>query len=53
LLSDRVVVLSGRPGKVVAIETIALTRPRTAEMEDTDEFDHYVRRLRSLLRGAP
>jgi NitT/TauT family transport system ATP-binding protein len=53
LLSDRVVVLSGRPGKIVAIETIALARPRIAEMEDTDEFDHYVRRLRSLLRGAP
>ncbi len=53
LLSDCVVVLSGRPGKIVAVETIALSRPRTAEMEDTDEFDHYVRRLRSLLRGAP
>jgi NitT/TauT family transport system ATP-binding protein len=52
LLSDRVVVLSGRPGKIVAIETIALPRPRTAEVEDIDEFDHYVRHLRSLLRGA-
>ena len=52
LLSDRVVVLSGRPGRIVAIETIALPRPRTADVEDTDEFDHYVRRLRSLLRGA-
>jgi NitT/TauT family transport system ATP-binding protein len=52
LLSDRVVVLSGRPGKIVAIETISLARPRTAEMEDTDEFDHYVRRLRALLRGS-
>jgi NitT/TauT family transport system ATP-binding protein len=52
LLSDRVVVLSGRPGKIVAIETITLPRPRTAAMEDTDEFDHYVRRLRLLLRGS-
>ena len=52
LLSDRVVVLSGRPGRIVAVETIALPRPRTADVEDTDEFDHYVRRLRSLLRGA-
>lgn len=52
LLSDRVVVMSGRPGRITAIEAIALSRPRTADMEDTDAFDHHVRQLRRLLRTA-
>jgi NitT/TauT family transport system ATP-binding protein len=52
LLSDRVVVLSGRPGHIVGIERIDLPRPRDAALEDTDEFDHIVRRLRALLRES-
>jgi NitT/TauT family transport system ATP-binding protein len=52
LLSDRVVVMSGRPGRVAAIEAISLPRPRTADMEDTDVFDHHVRQLRRILRTA-
>ncbi len=51
LLSDRVVVLSGRPGHVVGVKDIDFPRPRRAELEDTDDFDHMVRHLRALLRG--
>jgi NitT/TauT family transport system ATP-binding protein len=52
LLSDRVVVMSGRPGRIAASEDIVLPRPRTAEVEDTDAFDHHVRYLRRILRTA-
>jgi NitT/TauT family transport system ATP-binding protein len=50
LLSDRVVILGGSPGEIVAIEQITLPRPRSGELEDSDAFDQQVRRLRVLLR---
>ena len=37
-LSDRVVVLSNRPGRIVGVQPIALPRPRHAELEDDAEF---------------
>ncbi len=48
-LSDRVVVLSARPGRVVGIETVDLPWPRTPEMEDDPEFFAIETRLRHLL----
>lgn len=51
-LSDRVVVLTSRPGRVFAVEPIDLPRPRAPELEDTPEFFEATRRLRSLLRAA-
>ncbi len=50
LLADRVVVLSGRPGRVVAEVPIGLDRPRRASQEDTDEFVRYTRLVRAALR---
>jgi len=49
-LSDRVVVLSARPGEVIGIEPIALPRPRTPELEDDPAFFAAESRLRQLLR---
>jgi NitT/TauT family transport system ATP-binding protein len=49
-LSDRVVVLSTRPGRIVGIEPVELPRPRHPELEDTAEFFTVETRLRSLLR---
>jgi NitT/TauT family transport system ATP-binding protein len=48
-LSDRVVVLSSRPGRIVGIEAIHLPRPRHPELEDTQDFFAVETRLRALL----
>ncbi len=50
LLSDRVAVMSGAPGRIRTVIDIDLPRPRTADNEDAPQFLGYVRRLRSLLR---
>ena len=50
ILSDRVVVMAPRPGRVVAVEEITLERPRQPEMEDSAEFHAHVQRLRADLR---
>ena len=52
ILSDRVVVMAPRPGRVVTIEEISLPRPRTPDMEDAPEFHGHVQRLRADLRSS-
>ncbi|MDO8616477.1 MAG: ABC transporter ATP-binding protein [Dehalococcoidia bacterium] len=53
VMSDRVVVLTSRPGSVRADIDIELPRPRTEEMERTQPFLDYVYYLRNLLKEAP
>ena len=51
-LSDRVVVLSGRPGAVRADIDIELERPRSEEIEQSSAFRDYTDHLRGLLKEA-
>jgi len=49
LLSDRVVAMSSRPGRILDVISIDLPRPRTLNMANTDAFGVYARRARDLL----
>ena len=48
-LADRVIVMSTRPGRIIADETVPFNRPRTLEIMETPEFAHITQQLRSLL----
>ena len=52
MLSDRVVVLSPRPGEIVDIINIELERPRTQSVEESEEFGEYMAVVRSQLKGT-
>ena len=54
LLSDAVVVMSARPGRVIERVSVGLERPRRIEMMSGAEFGRYTLEIRSLLgRAAP
>ncbi len=46
-LSDRVIVMTARPGRIAEIIPIDLPRPRTAETIDSVEFRRYVAQIRA------
>jgi NitT/TauT family transport system ATP-binding protein len=47
-LSDRVIMMSRNPGRIVEIIDIDLPRPRHIAIQETPEFVRYVGRIRSL-----
>jgi NitT/TauT family transport system ATP-binding protein len=49
-LSDRILVMTYRPGKVKRIVDIALPRPRTSEIVSSEAFGRYVAQIWSDLR---
>ncbi len=51
LLSDRVIVLSPRPGRISAVIENPVPRPRTLAMRDEPDFLRILRQLRDLLEG--
>lgn len=50
-LSDRVFVMTPRPGALAEIIDIDLPRPRTLDVINSDEFGRYVRQIRELLHA--
>jgi NitT/TauT family transport system ATP-binding protein len=49
-LSDRILVMTYRPGKIKRIVDIDLPRPRTSDIVGSDAFGHYVAQIWSDLR---
>lgn len=52
VLSDRVVVMATRPGRIVEIVDINLERPRTPRLLEAEETVHAATRVRQALREA-
>jgi len=50
-LSDRVVGMTPRPGRIDLIETIDIPRPRTWDLLGSERFGHYVEVLRNMFRS--
>ncbi|MBM3651084.1 MAG: ABC transporter ATP-binding protein, partial [Alphaproteobacteria bacterium] len=51
LLSDRVVVMSQRPGRIATIEPVALPRPRSLESMALPEFQARTQAIRKVIYG--
>ena len=49
-LSDRIYVMTARPGRIKAEIKVPLPRPRTAGMTDTPQFMELVNKLKGLIR---
>lgn len=52
LLSDRIIVLTSRPGRVAGEVRVQLPRPRSAEMVGTEAYGGALRAVRALLRQS-
>jgi NitT/TauT family transport system ATP-binding protein len=50
-LSDRVVGMTPRPGRIDLIETIDIPRPRTWDLLGSERFGNHVERLRNMFRS--
>jgi len=51
-LSDRVLVMSPRPARIAFETDVKLGRPRTLDMQESDEFNRYVGVLRRAIEAA-
>lgn len=51
-LSDRVIVMSARPGRVVGVVDVTLPRPRTLDMVTTEHFLGLMNSVRQLLEAG-
>ncbi|WJR77861.1 ABC transporter ATP-binding protein [Bradyrhizobium sp. NP1] len=51
-MSDRVIVMSPRPGRVIAERRISLPRPRSLDLLSDEKFGSYTREIRHLLDSS-
>lgn len=51
LMSDRVVVMSARPGRILEIIDVPIERPRTFEVEARNDFQKCAQHIRHLITG--
>jgi NitT/TauT family transport system ATP-binding protein len=51
-LADRVLVMTPRPGRISGVLSIALPRPRSLDVVNTDAFGAYVRHIRAALNAS-
>jgi len=49
-LSDRVLVMTPRPGRIAEVVQIDLPRPRTLDLKDTPQFNALIKRIRQKFR---
>ncbi len=52
LLSERVIVLTARPGRVDEIIDVPFARPRGEDLRGSQRFTELVQHIRHKLRGA-
>ena len=52
LLSDRVIVMSPRPGRIAEVVDVPIERPRTLDMEGSRDFQECTGRIRRRIFGA-
>jgi len=50
LLSDEVIIMSPRPGRIKKVVDIQLPRPRNAAIEESEQFQQYISEIRAHLR---
>ena len=50
LLSDRIYILAGKPGRIITELPVTEPRPRTRDFTLTDDFLHYRRKIIELLK---
>jgi NitT/TauT family transport system ATP-binding protein len=51
-LGDRVIVMTGRPGRVFAVLAVGLPRPRELAIQDGPEFGRCAAEVRAALEAA-
>jgi NitT/TauT family transport system ATP-binding protein len=51
-LADRIVVMSKGPGRILRVIDVDLPRPRTMEVRNSQEFQHYREEVSGLLFGT-
>ena len=51
-LADKILVMSTKPGRIIADIPVGFAKPRSRSLTETPEFDLLTRQLRQLLRPA-